>query len=133
MTKNPISSTAFTVSQGILHVAKQSEFGVFVPSDLVQATRKILANSVEGRKYLRQVDTLWFKIRTLFWEHWVMPGISLHYVMRKRFIEEITVKTIHEGSSQVVNLGAGLDTLMLRLHQQYPKVTFIEVDRPATS
>ena len=121
------------VSQGILYADRRSEFEDFVPIDLVKATQRILATSAEGRKRLRQMDTLWFKMKTLFWERWVIPGISLHYVMRKRFIEEIAVKAIHEGFTQVVNLGAGLDTLALRLHQQYPNVAFVEVDCPATS
>ena len=66
-------------------------------------------------------------------ERLLMPGITLHYVLRKRFIEEQTRKEIENGVNQVINLGAGFDTLAWRFHKQYPNVKFIEIDHPATN
>jgi methyltransferase (TIGR00027 family) len=63
----------------------------------------------------------------------VMPGISLHYLLRKTFIDEESRKLLDAGRvGQVVVLGAGFDTLALRLHRLYPQVSFFELDHPAT-
>jgi methyltransferase (TIGR00027 family) len=61
-----------------------------------------------------------------------LPGITLHYILRKKYIEEQTRKAIDEGATQIVNLGAGFDTLCWRLHKQHPHVNFIEIDHPDT-
>lgn len=65
-------------------------------------------------------------------EKLMMPGITLHYVLRKRCIEAYTLETVKEGGTQVVNLGAGFDTLAYRLSRHHPSVNFIETDHPAT-
>ena len=62
-----------------------------------------------------------------------IPGITLHYLLRKKFIEEALTDVLNQKhASQVVILGAGFDTLTLRLHSRYPEVQFIELDHPAT-
>ena len=65
-------------------------------------------------------------------ERLTVPGIMLHYVLRKRYLEETAVRSIAEGTKQVVILAAGFDTLACRLSRQFPDVLFIEVDHPAT-
>lgn len=40
---------------------------------------------------------------------------------------------IEQGARQVLVLGAGFDTLCLRLAPQYPHVRFFEVDHPAST
>jgi methyltransferase (TIGR00027 family) len=62
-----------------------------------------------------------------------MPGITLHYVLRKRFIEEAVLASVTAGVTQVVVVGAGFDMLSWRLHKTFPETTFIEIDHPATS
>jgi methyltransferase (TIGR00027 family) len=56
----------------------------------------------------------------------------LHFMLRKRMIESAVTDAISRGASQIVVLGAGFDTLALRLHRSHPAVTFIEIDHPAT-
>jgi len=65
-------------------------------------------------------------------ERSTVPGLMLHFMLRKRMIESAVTEAIFRGASQVVVLGAGLDTLALRLHRSHPAVTFIEIDHPAT-
>ncbi len=62
----------------------------------------------------------------------MIPGIALHYVLRKRYIEDVVQTKLNGRVGQVVVLGAGFDTLATRLHTEYPTVQFIEVDHPAT-
>ena len=65
-------------------------------------------------------------------ERSTVPGLMLHFMLRKRMIESAVTEAIFRGASQVVMLGAGFDTLALRLHRSHPAVTFIEIDHPAT-
>jgi len=69
-------------------------------------------------------------------ETFVIPGIMLHYAARKLFLEDAVRAALAPSSSsgiaQVVVLGAGFDTLALRLHRERPDVRFYECDHPAT-
>lgn len=60
------------------------------------------------------------------------PGRVLGVAARKRWIAEAVAAALAGGVRQVVVLGAGFDTLGLRLLRAHPGLTVIEVDRPAT-
>jgi len=60
------------------------------------------------------------------------PGIIAHYWRRKRWIEAHCVKAMEQGVARVIVIGAGLDTLALRLATEWPEVEWIELDHPAT-
>jgi methyltransferase (TIGR00027 family) len=61
-----------------------------------------------------------------------VPGLLLHFMLRKRWIEEAVRTSLDEGCEQVVVIGAGFDTLALRLCAAFPRARFIEIDHPAT-
>jgi methyltransferase (TIGR00027 family) len=65
-------------------------------------------------------------------ERATQPGIVRHWMMRKRWIESRVRAAIAEGTSQLVVLGAGLDTLGVRLAMEFPEIYVIEIDHPAT-
>lgn len=60
------------------------------------------------------------------------PGITRHYWHRKRWIETHCLQALQQGVERVVIIGAGLDTLALRLANVWPAVQWVEVDHPAT-
>ena len=62
----------------------------------------------------------------------VIPGMFTHYLARKLFIESRIRNAIAEGCRQVVVIGGGLDTLALRISQDFPNLRVIELDHPAT-
>ena len=62
----------------------------------------------------------------------MLPGILLHYALRKRFIEESARAFLERGGQQLVVLGAGFDTLAARIAEERPGVVCVEVDHPAT-
>jgi methyltransferase (TIGR00027 family) len=66
-------------------------------------------------------------------EKFTLPGIIEHYAWRKHWIEKLCRQAIADGCDQVVVLGAGFDTLALRLAQEFSHIAFIELDHPATS
>lgn len=62
-----------------------------------------------------------------------MPGQFEGFGYRKIFMQQQVEAAIERGARQVLVLGAGFDTLCLRLAPRYSHVTFLEVDHPATS
>lgn len=71
--------------------------------------------------------TLWRGVERL-----TLPGIVEHYWHRKRWIESRCRRALETGVQGLVVLGAGLDTLGLRLAVQHPQLSVMEVDHPAT-
>jgi O-methyltransferase involved in polyketide biosynthesis len=71
----------------------------------------------------------------LWWalERATLPGIIVHYARRKASIEHWVRSQLRGAAIQrVVVLGAGFDTLALRLAPEFPTIQFIEIDHPAT-
>lgn len=133
MKDDQASSTAYTVLQGILLSASKPAYQSLIPVEMQQACRKILSASEEGEKRLAQLESRFYKAFAPVMESALMPGITLHYVLRKRYIRDAVEAAIQDGFTQVVNLGAGFDTLAWQLHAQHPEVNFIELDHPATN
>jgi len=56
----------------------------------------------------------------------------VHFGLRKRFVDDEVRAALAGGVGQVPVVGAGYDTLALRLAREYPERTFVEIDHPAT-
>ena len=132
MKQDKISSTALTVIQGLLYQAQNAKYSHLVNPELKQSCIAILSSSTEGQKRLKQLRSKWFRRTVPVIEKLMMPGITLHYVLRKRYLEDQIHQAISEGYTQILNIGAGFDTLASRLSKQYPDVRFIEIDHPET-
>ncbi len=65
-------------------------------------------------------------------ERATIPGLLLHFMVRKRWIESAVRAALAAKHEQVVVVGAGFDTLALRLAPEVPAVRFVEIDHPAT-
>lgn len=63
-------------------------------------------------------------------EGWMLPGISLHYLARKRWIEVRVRRALARGAERVLMVGAGMDVLGWRLAEEGVEV--VEIDHPAT-
>jgi methyltransferase (TIGR00027 family) len=61
-----------------------------------------------------------------------IPGILLHYALRKKCIAELVRLALANGVAQVVILGAGFDPLSSELQGEFPTARFWEIDHPAT-
>jgi len=129
---NEASSTAYTVLQGLVHVSRNEAFKHLVSERNQEIATIILNSSVQGRKRLKQLDSTLGKVLLPLMEKLLLPNISLHYALRKAYVESMVRKALSEGATQVVNLGAGFDTLLYRLAEENPNLNCIEIDHPAT-
>lgn len=133
MSEKSVSSTAFTVLQGLLYVGLYSSHKYLVSEETCSNAQKLLSMSEEGTKRLAQCNSAFYHRIADVQEWALLPGIRLHYALRKRKIEQITEQAIAEGYTQIVNLGAGFDCLLWQLHNKYEQINFIEIDHPTTS
>ncbi|WP_191600385.1 class I SAM-dependent methyltransferase [Marinomonas algicola] len=133
MSDKSVSSTAFTVLQGLVYMGLYSDHKYLVSEETCLNAQKIMSMSEVGSKRLAQCKSVFYHKIANIQEWALLPGIRLHYALRKRKIEQITKQAIDNGCTQVINLGAGFDCLLWQLHDKYKQVNFIEVDHPTTS
>lgn len=127
------SETANIVAQNILLVAQTDELSGLVPADAARLSGWFVADfSGRGEAFVRRSAKRWFQRVRRASERLTVPGLALHQALRKRYIERVVRASLAEGFDQVVVLGGGLDSLALRLHGEFPRATFIELDHPAT-
>jgi len=128
------SSTAGVVASGVLFIHHEPGLGHLVPKEAAEVILRLLrARSPLRAAFLaRALSYAWFRRFIRAVERLAIPGLMLHHAVRKRFIEDETRRALAEGARQVVVLGAGLDTLALRLHREFPRTMFVELDHPAT-
>lgn len=122
------------VARGVLYVASVPRWRFLVAPEAESLAGALLRSvSPHEKRFQRGMKRSAF-LRGLiaFVERLVAPGILLHYALRKRFLEEEVTRALADGFRQVVILGAGLDTLGLRLHERHGGVRFVEIDRAAT-
>lgn len=126
------SATARLVALGVVYVARDPRWRHLVSPEAATLSARLLQSAVGSRLLLAATDQPASRAAIAFMEQLILPGILLHYALRKRRLEGITREVIAAGVRQVIVLGAGLDTLALRLHREFPETVFIESDHPAT-
>ncbi|HEY7214849.1 MAG TPA: SAM-dependent methyltransferase [Thermoanaerobaculia bacterium] len=126
------SQTAILIARSTYLLSRDPQLSRLVPLGAGEACRRFLEAAGMSPVQLRLADRAWFRSLALFSERFAIPGVSLHYAARKRWLEEAARRALADGIAQVVVLGAGLDTLALRLHRELPDVLFVETDHPAT-
>lgn len=124
------SATAYLIAQSIVLSSHNELVRPLIPAHSAEICARFVAGDSRLMSYLLGWQPFRFLARRL--ERITVPGIFLHYILRKRFLEEITRREIERGCRQVVVIGAGFDTLALRLSSDYPMVNFLEIDHPAT-
>ena len=125
------SSTAQLIARSIVFLDADRDVAPLLPPRAAEVSCWFL----EGLGLLKSTRALTrppFRWVVSLLERHLLPGIFLHYVLRKRWLEDAVRDAVHEGFKQVVVLGAGFDTLAVRLQNEFPQVRFIEVDHPDT-
>ena len=89
-------------------------------------------HSAQMRLFLKIVRQPWCRPIARLVECLTIPGILLHYALRKKCIRELVRSALANGIAQVVILGAGFDPRSSELQGEFPTARFWEIDRPAT-
>lgn len=101
------------------------------------ASRRIIvdpyAKEFLVNRYYRPIagSRLLSRLLTRFLDYWA-PGGQEFLTIRPRLVDDLAVKLAAEGLEQIVILGAGFDTMALRIKDHLREVTVFEVDHPAT-
>lgn len=127
------SATAYLIARSTYFLSRDPALGYLIPERAAELSRRFVqARRRFGKFVERLTNSTFFRAVTNALERATIPGIKLHYALRKRYLEEVARDSIASGVRQVVIIGAGFDTLSLRLHESFPETEFFEVDHPAT-
>ncbi|MFZ6656715.1 class I SAM-dependent methyltransferase [Undibacterium sp. TJN19] len=124
------SNTALIVAAGVQMLARDPDYRGLVPKTMSEPGQRLLSASHPHLDKLIQHG--WFHWLIYAAEKMTLPGILLHYVLRKTVIREYVAASINAGTRQIVLTGAGYDSLCMELAGQYQGLTLIEIDHPAT-
>ncbi|HUQ27915.1 MAG TPA: class I SAM-dependent methyltransferase [Usitatibacter sp.] len=127
------SSTAALIAAATVFLAAGKRTRALVPEGAPGWCERCLASASPLRLALvRGVSHPLLRWLPLVAERLTVPGLMRHFMARKRWIEAALCESLQRGASIVVVVGAGFDTLALRLAPRFPAVRFIEIDHPAT-
>lgn len=127
------SQTAVKLARVLVYLAHDPEFAPLLPAGAGEATERLLlvigelapwmVRLYEKPGYHRMID----RVADSF-----ARGQTLRMGLRKRFLDDEVRSALADGARQVLVVGAGYDTLCLRLAAEFPEVRFVEIDHPAT-
>lgn len=127
------SETALLIAKSTVSTAAGPGTGKFVSSEAAEACAWFLEDHLLlGKLRLGLYRNTWYQSFQRALESQIIPGIQLHYALRKLQIERFAADLLEHGVRQVIVLGAGFDTLCLRMSSRYRHVSFIEIDHPDT-
>jgi len=134
MTADKPSITALAILRSLVLQAQDPQRRLLLPVAWNEPHERLLtAVDPKGRKWIQNARSSGFRGRLYFLEELLLPGVQTHYILRKRFIEDLARHCIEKRKfTQVVNIAAGFDSLCYRLHGEFPSVKFFEIDHPAT-
>lgn len=126
------SATAKVIAASTILLGSDPRTAALVAPGAAALCQQLLSGSRAGRTLAKSAAhplarALWRGVEQL-----TLPGIMAHYWHRKRWIETRCRSAVAAGFERVVIIGAGFDTLGLRLADQMPQIEVIEIDHPAT-
>jgi len=127
------SQTALKVGLNILALQHVDNMNNILPEGIVDATSQLLtASAATTQRRINKHNSP--KIVSLYKKFdWMLPGQFEVFGYRKAFFDRMVKEALESGTSQVLVLGAGYDTLCYRLSAEFPDVNFFEIDHPSTA
>ena len=135
MKQGRVSQTALKVAVSLVTLSVKDDWAQRLPAGLVEMSERLLVASGSpgySPRMMRLSKRRWM-IRAYEFADFLMPGQFEGFGHRKIFVQQRVEAAIAQGARQVLVVGAGFDTLCLRLAPQYSDVQFFEVDHPATA
>lgn len=133
MEREKASSTALLIAASLVLLHHDPKRSWLVSKTAVELCGHVLEDhSSQTRLFLRIVQQTWFRPVAKLVERMTIPGILLHYALRKKCIRELVRSALANEVAQIVILGAGFDPLSSELQREFPGAQFWEIDHPAT-
>jgi methyltransferase (TIGR00027 family) len=131
MKTNKPSRTALVVAGGLQLAGVRTALPAGVlPADALRFGERLLRHTHPRLACLLRKS--WFRRLCGLLEDATLPGICLHFALRKQILRRHVQAALAAGCTQVIVLGAGFDTLCTELKAARPDVCCIEIDHPAT-
>ena len=128
MKDDEASATAMLIARSQLMLANDPDLAWAVGPERA----RIYSHAIEIANGMRPLG-IRSRIALALTEAVGIPGLYLHYALRKLRIEQIVRDYLRRAPvKQVVVVGAGFDPLATLLHRERPDVQWIEIDHPAT-
>jgi methyltransferase (TIGR00027 family) len=128
-----VSQTATKVARMLVYLGYDPAIAPLLPSGAATMTERLLlatggmrqwmVDLYRRRGYRRVLDRI---------SEALARGLVARVGLRKRFVDDEVRAAIELGATQVLVVGAGFDTLCMRLAAEFPRVRFFEIDHPAT-
>jgi methyltransferase (TIGR00027 family) len=127
------SRTALVIAASLVLLHHDPRHSRLVSKSSADSCARVLEkHSVQTRLFSKIVRQSWFRPIAALIVRITIPGILLHYVLRKKCIRELARSALANGISQVAILGAGFDPLSSELQREFSTAEFWEIDHPAT-
>ncbi|MFM2447671.1 MAG: hypothetical protein RIS44_121 [Pseudomonadota bacterium] len=126
------STTAKVIAASTVLLASTPADQGLVPVGAADLCRQFLSTTGADRCLAASATSGWTRWAWRLMERLTHPGIMRHYLLRKQWIEAQCRLALQQGVDRVIVIGAGLDTLALRLAPEFPNVAWVEIDHPAT-
>ena len=133
MQQEQASRTALVIAASLVLLHHDARHSRLVSKSSADLCANVLENhSAQTRLFSKIIRQSWFLPIAKLIERSTIPGILLHYALRKKCIHELARSGLADGITQVVVLGAGFDPLSSELQREFPDAQFWEIDHPAT-
>ena len=133
MQNEQASRTALLIAASLVLLHEVPKYSRLVSKASADLCGRVLEqHSSQTRLFLKIVQQTWFRPIAKLVERITIPGILLHYALRKQCIRELVRSGLANGVAQVVILGAGFDPLSSELQREFSTAQFWEIDHPAT-
>jgi methyltransferase (TIGR00027 family) len=127
------SRTALLIAASLVLLHHDAKYSRLISKSSADLCARVLEkHSSQTRLFLKIVRQSWFRPIAKLIVRSTIPGILLHYALRKKCISGLARSALAGGITQVVILGAGFDPLSSELQQEFPTSQFWEIDHPAT-
>ena len=127
------SRTALLIAASLVLLHHDPKRSRLVSKTAVDLCAHVLEDhSSQTRLFSKIVRQPWFRPIARLIERLTIPGILVHYALRKKCIRQLAHSALANGVTQVVIPGAGFDPLSSELQREFPTAEFWEIDHPAT-
>ena len=133
MQNDQASRTALLIAASLIILHHDPKHWRLVSKTSAEFCGRVLETYSAKTRVLSKISRqTWFRAIARMIERSTIPGILLHYALRKKCIAKLAGSAIANGATQVVVIGAGFDPLSSELQQEFRTAKFWEIDHPAT-